>query len=256
MNALEFYTDKKFDDTIYKINNINEDTYVYFFHYGCYRYSYRKDYTFFEVCNDETKICDKNVQIYKFEKDKTYTIYFHLYNEYYNEPPRKLVQYNNEDDLTDIPDSDELSPTDDITDVPFPTDTDESDDYPSDDTDVPDTDESDDYPSDDTDVPYTDKSDDYPTDDTDEPDTTDSDESDQPYPDYGRYYYGRYAFFPILHNTLMNLDYEVYSFDEPKIVVAKNDNKQRHIVTDNLYYKYINQTDENINLDNIDKLAN
>ena len=73
LNNIRFETNEDYNLYQYKVSNIENDTYVYFYH-EMLRYNYDKDYTFFEIC-DEGKNCTKNVQIYKFEKNNTYMIY-------------------------------------------------------------------------------------------------------------------------------------------------------------------------------------
>ena len=71
--------------SMYKVNSLNEDKYVFF--------SYEKSYFFqdnyinpFEICIDnvDENICVKNVSYYKFNKANKYTIYIHFVPNYYN----------------------------------------------------------------------------------------------------------------------------------------------------------------------------
>ena len=191
LNNLYFETGEKYILNQYHVHNITKDTYVYFYHDNLRNYEYHgyQQHTYYEIC-EEGKNCTKNIQIYKFEKDKTYTIHFYPYDEYYHYNNEIKENNNIEGETVSYEETDNIGPNQDK-----------------------------DYYSD-------------------------------------RYYYGRYAFFPINENTFENLDYGVYTFEGPKIVTTPIDNKQRYILSDELYYRFGNQTNEEIKFDNINKLEN
>ena len=83
---ISFYHKENF--TMYKVNNLKNDIYVYFDYNISDIYS-EDEGNFpnpFEIC-DKNNECEKNVTIYKFEKGKDYTIYINCVNDkkYYNE---------------------------------------------------------------------------------------------------------------------------------------------------------------------------
>ena len=91
--------------SIYKVSKLNEEKYVYFsgfdyyysgifpyysdeiqfdlemwnWIYHFYEYVYYMNSTIFEVCIGESINCQKNVKLFKFEKNKEYTIKIHVY---------------------------------------------------------------------------------------------------------------------------------------------------------------------------------
>ena len=232
-NDLSFYTNIAFNATKYKVSKLKEEKYVFFGHSEYDQFRGYSSNIFFEICKGEREDCKSNIQIYKFEKETDYTIYFYQYDNRYKEDKEDEEQQTDYPD-TDYPDTD--YPDSDYPDTDYP-DTDYPDtDYP--DTDYPDTDYPDsDYPEPD----YTDS--DYP-----EPDYPDTDypEPEPDYDDKGRYSYPLFTFFPITSNTFQNIQDGIYFFEEPKIFIIPKDGKSRKILYENENFKYLAQSEENI----------
>ena len=82
------------EQTKYKIYNLNEDKYVFFYYkedWGNSRYYFLNSENPFEVCDEEKHSCESNIVKYHFYKNKNYTININCdktnnyngYNEYY-----------------------------------------------------------------------------------------------------------------------------------------------------------------------------
>ena len=68
-NDIPIISKSEIEQTKYKITNLNEDKYIFFY--------YKEDWASinpFEVCNEEANSCEKNVVKYHFLKNKKYTI--------------------------------------------------------------------------------------------------------------------------------------------------------------------------------------
>ena len=66
----KFITSKNYNPGIYKVEKLKEDTYAYFINENPYSNP-------IEIC-DSQNICNKNITLFQFLKDKEYTIYIHF----------------------------------------------------------------------------------------------------------------------------------------------------------------------------------
>ena len=71
--AYDFQTELNMASDIFKISNLAQDTYVYFYYKELLDY-YQKFENPFEICNDNNDTCIKDITFYKFLKDYNYTI--------------------------------------------------------------------------------------------------------------------------------------------------------------------------------------
>ena len=147
---------------------------------------------------DEDKNCTKNVQIYKFEKDKTYMIYF--YPEVYFRSQKLKNKFGiGEEEIEEETAKEEEKGQEEEREK------------------------------------EKEKEEEKEKEKEKEQEDEKEDEK-EPGPSYDKtYYYRRYAFFPINKNTFKNLEYGEYNFEGPKIVTTPIDNNQRYIFLDNHY---------------------
>ena len=76
-NPLRIEAKTKLESSIYKVENLKKDTYVFFyFEYTPYDYEYPIKH--FKICIVDSNECKEDVTIYKFLKDKKYNIYIYF----------------------------------------------------------------------------------------------------------------------------------------------------------------------------------
>ena len=85
-----FFAQKQFEPIQYKVKNLKENKYVFFNHYHHEGYFYNMFSNPFEICNDKTKKCTKNIRNYEFLEGNEYTIYI---NSNYESKEHDYISY-------------------------------------------------------------------------------------------------------------------------------------------------------------------